>query len=400
MSSSNHMTSSSTSAPVGSIAPAASTMVVTEVTGSHVITINGYSRTKRLRYGEFFSHTFMAAGHRWSLRYYPNGSDDSYNESSQKWVSMYLHLDRSYNTTDVKARFTISLLDWYGQAVPSYTYASQWIDRFTPSGEHKGFPRFVKRKALEYPTLFLPTLLLADCFKVRCDITVVTDTIVPPASTVVIVPPANVIAVSKKEAKKEEDAPPESFVVVPPPDMHQHLAHLLSSGEGADVTLEVDGETFRAHRSILAARSPVFKAELLSPMEEGTSAACCVSIKDITARVFKALLHFTYTDSLPNIDEGAAMDMVQQLLTAADKYGLKRLKLICENKLCNYIGTTSVGTILALAEQHGCEGLKKACLKFLMSGSNLKAAIETDGFDHLVNNCPSVLKVLLSKVVL
>ncbi|CAO2144797.1 unnamed protein product [Urochloa humidicola] len=393
------MTFSSTPAAIGNIALAASTMVVTEVTGSHVITINGYSRTKRLRYGEFFSHTFMAAGHRWSLRYYPNGSDDSYNESSQKWVSMYLHLEQSYNTPDVKARFTISLLDLFGQAVPSYTYASQWIHRFTPSGEHNGFPRFIKRETLEYPTLLQPTLLLADCFKVRCDITVVTETTVPPASTVAIVPPANEIAVSE-EAKKEEDAPPESFVIVPPPDMHQHLAHLLSSGEGADVTLEVDGETFRAHRSILAARSPVFKAELLSPMEEGTSATCCVSIKDITARVFKALLQFMYTDLLPDIDEGEAMVMAQQLLTAADRYGLKRLKLICENKLCNYIGTTSVGTILALAEQHGSDGLKKACLEFLMSGSNLKAAIATDGFDHLANSCPSVLKVLLTKVIL
>ncbi|CAO2149771.1 unnamed protein product [Urochloa humidicola] len=394
------MTFSSTAAAIGSMAPAASTMFVTEVTGSHIITINGYSRTKRLRCGEFFSHTFMAAGHRWPLRYYPNGSDDSYNESSRKWVSMYLQLEQSYNTPDVKARFTISLLDWFGQAVPSYTYGSQWIHRFTPSGKHKGFPRFIKRQTLEYPTLFEPTtLLLADCFKVRCEITVVTDTTIPPASTVAIVPPANEIAVSK-EAKKEEDAPPESFVIVPPPDMHQHFAHLLSSGEGADVTLEVDEETFRAHRSILVARSPVFKAELLSPMEEGTSAACCVSVKNITARVFKALLHFIYTDSLPDIDEGEAMAMVQQLLTAADRYGLKRLKLICENKLCNYIGTTTVGTILALAEQHGCDGLKKACLEFLMSGSNLKAAIATDGFDHLANSCPSVLKVLLTKVIL
>ncbi|CAO2149770.1 unnamed protein product [Urochloa humidicola] len=370
----------------------AAAMVFREVTGSHVVTIDGYSRTKKLRYGEFFSHTFMAAGHRWCLRYYPNNID--YNVSARKWISMYLQLDKSYNAPDVKARFTISLLDGFGRAVPSYTYVSDWTHRFTPRGKEKGFPKFIKRKALEYSTY-----LVEDSFKVRCDITVVTDTAVPPARSVVVAPPPKDITVTK-EAKKKEDAPAESFVVVRPPDMHQHLAHLLSSGKGADVTLVLDdGEMFRAHRSILAAWSAVFKAELLSPMQEATSATC-MSIKDIKASVFKALLQFIYTDSLPDIDEGEPMVTAEQLLTAADRYGLKRLKLICEDKLCNYISTTSVGTILALAEQHGCDGLKKACLNFLMSGSNLKDAIVTDGFDHFANSCPSVLKVLLTKVVL
>ncbi|WVZ50350.1 hypothetical protein U9M48_001609 [Paspalum notatum var. saurae] len=69
------------------------------------------------------------------------------------------------------------------------------------------------------------------------------------------------------------------------------------------------------------------------------------------ATVFKALLHFVYTDSLPEIDEGVeAMVMSQHLLVAADRYGLERLKLICEDSLCNYIDTGSVGTILTLAE--------------------------------------------------
>ncbi|CAL4986669.1 unnamed protein product [Urochloa decumbens] len=352
-------------------------MVFREVTASHVVTIDGYSRTKKLCYGEFFSHTFMAAGHRWCLRYYPNNID--YNVSARKWISMYLQLDKSYNTPDVKARFTISLLNGYGEAVSSYTYFRNWTHRFTPRGEEKGFPKFIKRKALEYSTY-----LLEDSFKVR---------------SVVVVPPPKDITVTK-ETKKKEDAPAESFVVVPPPDMHQHLAYLLSSGEGADATLVMDdGEMFRAHRSILAARSAVFKAELLSPMQEVTSASC-MSIKDIKANVFKALLQFIYTDSLPDIDEGEPMVTAQQVLTAADRYGLERLKLICEDKLCNYISTTSVGTVLALAEQHGCDGLKKACLNFLMSGSNLKDAIVTDGFDHFANSCPSVLKVLLTKVVL
>jgi speckle-type POZ protein len=78
---------------------------------------------------------------------------------------------------------------------------------------------------------------------------------------------------------------------------------LLSSGDGADVTLEVEGETFMAHRSILTAGSPVFKAELFSPTEVTSTTVSSVSIKAIEPRVFKALLHFIYTDSLPEIDD-------------------------------------------------------------------------------------------------
>jgi speckle-type POZ protein len=89
--------------------------------------------------------------------------------------------------------------------------------------------------------------------------------------------------------------------------------------------------------------------------------------------------------------------MAQNLLVAADRYGIDRLRLICEDKLCGYVDARNVGTILALAEQHHCNGLKRACFKFLMSGNNLKAAVATTGFEHLSNSCPSVLKELLAK---
>jgi hypothetical protein len=52
-------------------------------------------------------------------------------------------------------------------------------------------------------------------------------------------------------------------------DLHRHLGGLLASGDGADVAFRVAGETFRAHRCVLAVRSPVFKAELLGTMREG-----------------------------------------------------------------------------------------------------------------------------------
>jgi speckle-type POZ protein len=111
------------------------------------------------------------------------------------------------------------------------------------------------------------------------------------------------------------------------------------------------------------ARCPVFSAELLGAMKEGG----VVRLEDMDAQMFKALLYFVYTDSLPETEKEDEGTIFQHLLVAADRYNLERLKLICEEKLCNHIDLHTVVTILVLAEQHHCDGLKKACFHFLSS---------------------------------
>jgi speckle-type POZ protein len=69
---------------------------------------------------------------------------------------------------------------------------------------------------------------------------------------------------------------------------------------------------------------------------------------------------------------------------------------MCEDKLCKYIDVGTVATILALAEQHHCHGLKKACFRFLSSPANLKVAVASDSFDHLCRSCPSAVKELIA----
>ncbi|CAN6193653.1 unnamed protein product [Urochloa humidicola] len=55
---------------------------------------------------------------------------------------------------------------------------------------------------------------------------------------------------------------------VPSTDLHRQFGELLRSQTGADVTFVVAGERISAHRSVLAARSPVFMAELFGGMKE------------------------------------------------------------------------------------------------------------------------------------
>ncbi|CAN6373070.1 unnamed protein product [Urochloa humidicola] len=352
-----------------------STIAVEEVTGSHVLTVDGYTKTKCLATGQFFrSPTFAAAGHRWSIKYYPNGS----RTEDAGYITMFLELDLTTLTApDVKARYAFRLLDSKGEPVASYSYFSPSAYCFLKGAFSWGWDKFIKAKELEQSAY-----LCKDSFRVRFDITVLKETARGQEEAIAIVPAAT------------------RYVVVPPPDMDRHLNHLLSSGEGADVTFEVDGETVLAHRHILSARSPVFQAELFGPAR-GNNATVFVWVEGIEAKVFRAMLHFVYTDSLPaEVEDNNEMTkaMARDLLIAAHRYGLERLKLICEDKLCDCIDVSTVGTMLALAEQHGCHGLKMACTEFLMSGSNLKAAVVSGGFAHLTNSCPSVLEELLAKV--
>ncbi|XP_073363346.1 BTB/POZ and MATH domain-containing protein 2-like [Aegilops tauschii subsp. strangulata] len=51
-------------------------------------------------------------------------------------------------------------------------------------------------------------------------------------------------------------------VQMPPSDLAENFRKLLEAAEEADMTFEVEGEIFPAHKIVLAAWSPVFKAEL------------------------------------------------------------------------------------------------------------------------------------------
>jgi speckle-type POZ protein len=266
----------------------------------------------------------------------------------------------------VKAKYKVSLLDHDGKPVPSYIQISQEARDFSMHNSW-GFREFIKRVDLEESEH-----LKDDSFTVRIDVTIMSEFYA-------------------------QETP---SILVPPSDMHQHFRDLLSSKAGVDVEFLVGGETFSAHRSVLAARSPVFRAQFFGPMKEGTTTTEAICIDDMEAQVFNALLTFMYTDALPDIKQPEESAMFQHLLVAADMYRLDRLKLICEDKLCSGINTSSVATTLALAEQHHCHGLKVACWAFLLSSStNLNAVLHSDGFEYLIKSHPDAVKDLLRSKV-
>ncbi|KAG2577544.1 hypothetical protein PVAP13_6NG104600 [Panicum virgatum] len=202
--------------------------------------------------------------------------------------------------------------------------------------------------------------------------------------------------VSLTNGRRLTEATPLPRIEVPPPDITEHFAKLLEIEEGVDVTFSVGGVMFKAHKMVLAARSPVFRAELYGPMrEEGRKA---IVIEDVQPDVFRAFLHFIYSDSLPPLDDLSADDygeMIRHLLVAADRYAMERLKLMCQSILCESLDVQTVATTLALADQHHCHKLKDACIEFMTN--MMDTVVATQGYKNLKRTCPSVAFEALEK---
>ncbi|GLC40320.1 hypothetical protein PLESTB_001597800 [Pleodorina starrii] len=186
------------------------------------------------------------------------------------------------------------------------------------------------------------------------------------------------------------------LVRVPPPCLGADLSGLLQRGEGTDVTLVVEGEEFKAHKFLLQARSKFFHSLLNNSMREGLEGRAVVH--GIKAPVFKALLHYVYTDNLPDgMDDGnLETEMAQHLLAAADQMQLERLRRVCERRLVETVEVESVADTLALADGNHSEELKKVCLDFV--GRHLAAVMKTEGYSHMVAANPGLQAEILSTV--
>ncbi|XP_051177665.1 BTB/POZ and MATH domain-containing protein 2 isoform X1 [Lolium perenne] len=346
--------------------------------GYHLLVVKDYSRTvQQIPNGEMISSgAFMVGGHQWSINYSPNGVDPS----SADFISLLicLHGDDDEVEEVTEAKFEFSFIDQVEYQKPVYIRSTE-TRIFSSKGDFHGYTLFVKRDALERSAH-----LKDDCFTIRCDIMVCKD-------------------------------PSAGDAVGTLSDVHQHFDHLLQNKVGADVTFEVNGQKFAAHRCVLAARSKVFMAQLFGPMTESNTSSV-IHIKDMEAKVFAGLLKFIYTDSFPEMDKDNNMEeggqdeekeeeveyvmWLQDLFVAADRYELQRLKLLCEGHLAEGLCVSSVASTLALAEQHYCHGLKEACLKFIQDQSLpcLEKVMATDSWELIVTTYPSVLKEIIAKV--
>ncbi|KAJ3687188.1 hypothetical protein LUZ61_016352 [Rhynchospora tenuis] len=298
---------------------------------SHIFKITGYSLLKEIDVGQYVSSSaFTVGGHEFYIRIYPRGEVTE----REQFISVFLVLNSDADE-ELPVQFEFGLVDLSAGDLAIAGQKMSGSHTFVYFLETWGFACFISRAHLE-----ASQYLKDDSFMVKCTIRVAKET--------------------WEEARQS---------IVPPSDLHLHLTKLLESSEMADITFEVDEESFIAHRIVLAARSSVFKQLLCQKGDNDASS--CVRIQDVKAPVFKALLHYLYTDRLPNGIDKSLPSFDQQLLLAADTYAIERLKFICEEKLCNKLSVDTVASTFQLAEKCKCDRLNTACLKFAAKPENL-----------------------------
>ncbi|CAN6282658.1 unnamed protein product [Urochloa humidicola] len=319
----------------------ASANVGDAVVGRNVVDFDYYWHLKQLYRnddGVAYHPPFKAAGCSWRFIYYPNGVSSA----SKDYISIFVALD-SRVSQPIKAWSRFTLLDQNAEPVPGHSVYTDVMESSEVGATH-GCDLFIRRKFLE-----ASEHLRYGCFHIMWD-----------------------------------------FFVEWPPTLFDLL--------DADVVFQVGGDEFSAHRSVLAARSPVFEAELLrATREDGTTAVDCIRIDDMLPDVFENLLNFAYTDLLPDMDGTEGPMMAEHLLVAADRFNMQDLKLICEEKLCSNINEDTIANMLRFAEQHQCRLLKDACIEFLEEPPVLQVVMATDGGDLLelvAKSCPVLLKEL------
>ncbi|KAJ4748822.1 BTB/POZ and MATH domain-containing 2-like protein [Rhynchospora pubera] len=129
------------------------------------------------------------------------------------------------------------------------------------------------------------------------------------------------------------------------------------------------------------------------------------NVAGITAVVFKGLIHFMYTDALPDLNhlvsgkssEASSISFYQDLIVVADQYKVKGLQTLCEDYLCRTISVGTVVSSLTIAEENSYGKLKEECFRFILDEKNCKAITLTRAFHNLVAKWPSLLDELLMK---
>ncbi|TVU04981.1 hypothetical protein EJB05_48128, partial [Eragrostis curvula] len=279
-----------------------------------------YEKTKHHPIGKaIYSDAFSTGSHMWIIKCYLRGVKES---EEGKYMSIFVML--ASNSRSVKATFEASLVgrcDW--------TFSPKKTPLCLSQGQDCGWHKFVSHDDL------LKEYVIDGHITFMCGVVVINDRSIP----------------------------------VPPSDIGKYLGTLMDKmGPTCHSLLAV---RHSMHTAVLAARSPVFRAELLGSMAE--AAMSTITLHGIAPTTFM------YTDAFPGDKElgESHSEMMQHLLAAADRYALDRLKLMCAQKLWSDVSVDTVASTLACAEMYNCPELRKNCIDFFAAEKNFKKAVLT-----------------------
>jgi hypothetical protein len=166
---------------------------------------------------------------------------------------------------------------------------------------------------------------------------------------------------------------------LPPPTILSDLRSFINQPEFSDIELvcRIDGCKFFGHKIILS-RCLYFAAMFGSCMQETTKPV--VELSDISGPVLEAILKYLYTDEF---ESDSSVDLMT-LFTTADKYGIDRLKRICEQSILSSMTVDNSCAIFRASDLVSAETMRSKTLEFIVR--NYEAVVKTTSFEELARS--------------
>lgn len=162
---------------------------------------------------------------------------------------------------------------------------------------------------------------------------------------------------------------------VPRSTIVSDMASLVNNPRCSDVSFRVEGRLIKAHR-IICVRCDYFKAMFAREGGFRESQQDEIVILDVRYDIFYILLRYLYTDR-----QEVPLDLAMEVFVGADRFGIERLKSMCENKMLASVDSDNVSELFAAADLHHATGLHSRCLRYIVQ--HFDAVSKTSAFEEM-----------------
>lgn len=297
----------------------------------------------------------------WFLGAFPRGDKDANNNH----LSLFLYLKNTNTELPIKAIFNMSIINHKDELAQTFNAESD----FDQIGTAYGNDRFISRSYLSREEL-----VPGDRLTILCEVAVALD--------------------------KGETTCDAKLAPVAQLSLRDQLELPLDTEKYSDVSFVVRGQKFKAHRAILAAKSPVFDELFNGQIDKKQEDPFEVHNK-VSSRAFKELLRFIYEEKsvLEGLDiQDPPIDGEQfayELWMAANIYQVDRLTEICEKFFIDNMRADFTPALLVLSNWYKRDELKKAVIKYIRLHENEVKQAEV--WSYLVKDYPDLVNEALGK---
>jgi len=162
------------------------------------------------------------------------------------------------------------------------------------------------------------------------------------------------------------------------------LGSVLSDGFLSDFIIRCDGQEFKTHKVVLAARSTYFKSIFSHTTLENQENF--VEIKDASAETLASFLEYVYTNKL------SKAAYTTELLTLSDRFQFTPLKDECEAVLSENVDLSNAISLLSIAHICSAKLLTEKVSSFVRQ--NRSTLVETADWKDLVKSNPAAMEAL------